>query len=53
MTAAFERLGAMVNRLQGSEWHKSPETVAKFATSILKFPNNGPSGQIFSLNKPY
>lgn len=47
--SAFAELPAMQRGPEG-DWFKPPSVVAELALFIAKLPNNGPTGQIFSLN---
>ncbi len=39
----------MKQRGRDGDWFKIPEVVSDLAVFVAKFPNHGPTGQIFSL----
>lgn len=40
-----------INEGFGTDWLKSPRTVAEWIVSIAEFPSNGPTGQVFNYSR--
>ncbi|EST35466.1 SDR family oxidoreductase [Streptomyces roseochromogenus] len=46
-----EQILRAINQGFGTDWLKSPRTVAEWIVAIAEFPSNGPTGQIFNYSR--
>jgi len=46
-----EQIIRAINAGFGTDWLKSPRTVAEWIVAIAEFPSNGPTGQVFNYSR--
>ncbi|MFH9959565.1 SDR family NAD(P)-dependent oxidoreductase [Streptomyces roseolus] len=48
---ASDQIIRAINEGFGTDWLKSPRTVAEWIVTIAEFPSNGPTGQVFNYSR--